>query len=37
MDAKAVIARGDQLFEKRGSLLSLWQEIADNFYVERAD
>lgn len=37
MDAKAVITRGDQLFEKRGSLLSLWQEIADNFYCERAD
>lgn len=37
MDAKALISRGDQLFEKRGSLMSLFQEIADNFYVERAD
>jgi hypothetical protein len=28
---------GDQLFGKRGSLLSLWQEVAENFYPERAD
>lgn len=26
-----------QLFQKRGSLLSLWQSIADNFYPERAE
>jgi hypothetical protein len=32
-----LIGRGDQLFSKRGSLLSLWQDIADNFYPERAD
>jgi len=29
--------QGDQLFGKRGSLLSLWQDIAENFYPERAD
>lgn len=34
---KALIDQGDQLFGKRSSLLSLWQEIADNFYPERAD
>lgn len=34
---KALIDQGDQLFNKRGSLLSLWQEIAELFYVERAD
>lgn len=27
----------DRAFEKRGSLLSLWQEIGDNFYPERAE
>ena len=27
----------DNLFSKRGSLLSLWQEQSDNFYPERAD
>lgn len=37
MDAKALIERGDQLFMKRGTLLSLWQEIADQCYPERAD
>jgi hypothetical protein len=36
-DVKALIAQGDQLFSKRGSLLSLWQEQAENFYPERAD
>lgn len=30
-------SQGEQLFTKRGSLLSLWQTIADNFYPERAD
>jgi hypothetical protein len=28
---------GDALFSRRGNLLSLWQEIAENFYPERAD
>lgn len=35
--AKDLIRQGDALFEKRTSILSLWQEIADNFYPERAD
>lgn len=37
MDAKALIGMGDHLFDKRGTLLSMWQELADQFYVERAD
>jgi Bacteriophage head to tail connecting protein len=37
MDAKALIALGDNLFQKRGALLSMWQEISDQFYPERAD
>lgn len=35
--AKTLIQRGDHLFSERAPLMSLWQEIADNFYVERAD
>ncbi len=35
--AKDLIAQGDALFNKRGSLESLWQEQAENFYPERAD
>lgn len=35
--AKDIIDLGDRLFAKRDPLLSLWQEIADNFYVERSD
>ncbi len=29
--------QGDTLFDNRGNLMSLWQEIANNFYPERAD
>lgn len=35
--AKDLIKQGDDLFGKRISLMSLWQEQADNFYSERAD
>lgn len=35
--AKDLIQYGDDLFSKRMSLMSLWQEQADNFYSERAD
>lgn len=34
---KCLIDHGDQLFVKRGGLLSLWQEVAELFYPERAD
>lgn len=37
MNAKQHREQADDLFKKRSPLLSLWQEIADNFYVERAD
>ena len=36
-DIKALVAQGDHLFGKRGSLVSMWQEIAEQFYPERAD
>jgi hypothetical protein len=35
MTPKELLSRSDKLFGKRGNLLSLWQEIADNFYPER--
>lgn len=37
MGAEYLVKQGGQLFEKRSSLLSLWQRIAENFYPERAD
>lgn len=37
MDIKALDEVGDSLFEKRSSLMLLWQEQAENFYPERAD
>lgn len=37
MDAKRIYEMGEQLFTKRHSLISLWQEIGENFYPERAD
>jgi len=37
LDVKKLVGLGDQLFSNRGTLLSLWQEIGENFYPERAD
>lgn len=37
MDAKHLREQSDDLFKKRLSLILLWQEIAENFYPERAD
>lgn len=34
---QTVLGRGRQLFDKRSALLSMWQEIAENVYPERAD
>lgn len=34
---KACVGDIEQLFSKRTPILSLWQEIAENFYPERAD
>lgn len=36
-DCQDLIKRGQQLFGKRTALMSFWQEIAENFYPERAD
>jgi len=35
--AKELIDLGNRLYAKREPMLSLWQEIAENFYVERSD
>lgn len=35
-DVKKLVERGTKLFTKRSSIMSLWQDIADNFYPERA-
>jgi len=32
-----LIEQGTQLFDKRSALLTFWQEVAENFYPERAD
>lgn len=37
MLAEFLINQGKDLFDKRVRLLDLWQEIAENFYPERAD
>lgn len=37
IDVKKLVGQGDQLFQNRGTLMLLWQEIAENFYPERAD
>lgn len=37
VDDKKLCEMGKQLLSKRSSLVSLWQEIAENFYPERAD
>lgn len=37
MDCKGLRETSDNTFAKRSSLLSLWQELAWNFYPERAD
>lgn len=36
MDASKLKGLGDELFSKKSPLNSLWQEIAENFYAERA-
>lgn len=36
-NCELLLSQGDRLFSQREPLMSLWQEIAENFYVERAD
>ena len=35
--AKELLDLGDRLYTRRDPMLTLWQEIADNFYVERGN
>jgi hypothetical protein len=35
--AKEILEIGDKLFSARDTLMALWQDIADNFYPERAE
>ena len=35
--AQSIIDTGERLFSTRGNLMSYWQELAENFYPERAD
>jgi hypothetical protein len=37
LTAPELVQRGDELFNKRGILLTHWQDIAENFYPQRAD
>ena len=37
MDIKQLHEYAESLFSKRSSLMLLWQEQAENFYVQRAD
>jgi hypothetical protein len=37
MKAKELRAMSDELFTKRNQLMTLWQEVAENFYPERSD
>ena len=32
-----LLSQGEQLFNKRSALMSFWQDVAENFYPERAD
>ena len=37
MKPRDLIMRGDQLYNERKALVTLWQEISENFYPQRAD
>ena len=37
MSSRGLVARGMKLFTERKAITSLWQEIAENFYPQRAD
>lgn len=36
-DILSLIKHQEQIFGKRGRLMSTWQQLAENFYIERAD